>query len=87
VGLAAPGGHREHLAARVDAGHRTVGADLLEQLRDVEARPAAGVEDPLAGLRVERLVNQRAPSQQVPLAVDLLELPDGALVEGQLGDR
>ena len=51
VRLRAVRGDGEHRRADVDADDRAFGPDRFQELGDVEARPAADIEDPLAGLR------------------------------------
>ena len=55
-----------------------------EQLLGVEARAAADVEDALACACGERLAHERTPAAHVAPAVQRVELPRPALVEGQL---
>ena len=81
LSLAALGGHAEHRRARVDADHRPLGADVVEQLGRVEARAAADVEHPFAGLRRERLAHERAAAARVAAAVGDVEPLGGGLVE------
>ena len=78
------GGGGEHLGAGVDAHDAAVRPDDVEQLLGVEARPAADVEDPLAGASGEGRADERAPAAYVTRAVRRLELPDEVLVEDQL---
>ena len=87
VALAALGREREHRLAGVDADHRALRAHPLEHLGDVEPRPAAGVEHALARSGVERLVDERAPAQDVPPAVDGLQPGRHLLVEVELRHR
>ena len=80
----AGGGGGEHLRAAVDAHDGAVRPDDVEQLLDVEARPAADVEDPLAGARGEGLADERTPAAHVARAVQRLQLPGEVLVEDEL---
>ena len=74
----------EHLRADVDADDRAFRPDLVEQLGHVEARPAAGVEDPLALPGIQRLEDDGASAADVSRPIQRFELLDEALVEGQL---
>ena len=56
------------VGARVDADDGAVGTHLVEQLRDVEARPAAHVQDPLPRRGSERFADEPAPAQHVAVA-------------------
>ena len=84
VALGAAPGQGEGLGAGVDAGHRPGRPDLLGQLGDVEAGPAADVEDPLAGCGRQGLTDQPATAQHVPGPVEGLELGGEAVVEDEL---
>ena len=57
VRLGAARGDGEHRRADVDADDGAFRANRIQELGDVEARPAAGVEDPLARLGAECLVD------------------------------
>jgi hypothetical protein len=87
VPCAAPGRNGEHRLAGVHADHGSFGAHALQRLGDVEPGPAAGVENALPRPRVERLVNERAPAQDVGPTVDGLQLGRHLLVEVQLRHR
>src|SRR5581483_4209942 len=54
-----------------------------DQLGEIEPRPAADVEDPLAGLGGQRLTDEPAPTQNVGGVVHGLDATGGALVEVQ----
>jgi hypothetical protein len=81
VTLATPGGELQHLWAGVHSGHGALGPDPLEGFGHVEARPAAGVQDSLAGASAQRLVHDRAAAKQIALRVCGLELLGEPLVE------
>ena len=74
-------GDGEHRRAGVDAGDRTVLPDDVEDVSDVEPRPAADVEHLVAGLASQRFLGERAPPSDVARAIDDLELCRGAFVE------
>jgi hypothetical protein len=78
---------REHLRAAVHADHRPRVADLLEQLRDVEAGTAADVENPLARRGGQSLPGQSAAPQDVARPVGDLELLREIVVEDDLTHR
>ena len=77
----------EHLRALVHADHGSLVPDVVEQLGEVEAGPAAGVENALASLGAERLADQGAAAKDVAGAVEGLELLAQALVELELAHR
>ena len=66
--------HREHRSGDVDAGDVAVRSDPLEHVGDIEAGPAADVDDAVAGLRVERIEHEPAPAEHVARPVEALEL-------------
>ena len=64
--------------------HRAVRTDLPQELREVEARAAAHVQDTVTGFDRERLSNQAAATNDVARAVHGLELLSRALVEHEM---
>jgi hypothetical protein len=74
-------GDGEHRRAGVHAGDRTVLPDDVEDVNDVEPRPAADVKHLVAGLGSQCFLGERAPPSDVARAVDDLELRRGAFVE------
>jgi hypothetical protein len=75
------------LSKLASATGSAVASALLEQLGDVEARPAADVKDPLAGGGPQSLADQPPPAQHVTGAVQGLELVGEVVVEDQLAHR
>ena len=71
----------------VDADHRPLGPDRVEQLPNVEPGPAADVEDALAARGAERVMDEPPPAQHVGRAVEALEPPDHRFVEVDLAHR
>jgi hypothetical protein len=74
----------EHVAADVDTDDRPVGANPLEQLSDVESRPAADVEHALARFGGKRSVHEVSATQHVARGVKPLKALDHAAIELQL---
>ena len=74
----------EHGLAAVDADDPAVGADLLEQLRHVEARAAADVEHAVAGLGADGRAHERPAAQHVARRVGGLDRLRDLVVELEL---
>jgi len=80
-------GDLEHGRALIHADDRPRVADLFGELVDIEARPAAHVEDPLPRLGPKGLAHEAPAALHVARRVDRLELGDHLLVEDDLAHR
>ena len=80
-------GDLEHGRAWIDAGDRPRVADLFGKLVDIEARPAADVDDPFSGPGPEGLAYEAPAALHVARRVERLQLGDHLLVEDDLAHR
>ena len=78
------GGDGEHRRCAVDACNRSLAADLVEQLGHVETRAAAHIENTLTRARIERLLDETTPANDVPAVIEHFQLLGHALVELEL---
>src|SRR5205807_7063826 len=87
VPLAAAHREAEHLRAAVDADHRALWTDPVEQLGDVEPGPAADVEDMLPRDGCEGVVDEPPAALEVAPRVHRLDPARERLVEDELAHR
>jgi hypothetical protein len=72
------------IRAGVQAGDRAHTPNRLSQLGDVETRPAAHVQDAVAGPCAQRSPHQLAPTQHIARRIEPLQPLDQAPIEFQL---
>ena len=71
----------QHLRTRVDADHRTAGAENLDHVRDQERRSAPDIDDAVARGRCKRLQHKTSPPDDILRAIQRLESIGDRLVE------
>src|ERR1700704_978832 len=73
--------HCQHCAGDVDASDRAIGADLVEQLLDIEAGAATHVEHVLPRLYRDGLPDKMPPAHHIAPVVEHFQLTGHTLVE------